>query len=202
MNTIESFPNKEIELKGPISQKFIEKGINKFHEACQWIKNLPYGYNSDKNDPYIIFKENKGICTTKHAVIGLLAQEIGLPISKFLGFYKLNDEIITGIGEILDSFRLEYIPQIHCFLGFKTIFIDLTEGNCTGKNKQLENFDLILRVKPDLNESEEEEFYKIGLDFYIQNDKILGKYKKEKLIEILKECNKKHKIICSIESMG
>lgn len=110
MNTIESLPNRQIELRGHISQKFIENGINEFREACQWIKNLPYGYNSDKNDPYIIFKENKGTCTTKHAVISLLAQEIGLPISKFLGFYKLDDEIITGIGEILDGYRLEYIP--------------------------------------------------------------------------------------------
>jgi len=199
MNTIEIFPNKEIELMGHISQKFIENEINTFHEACQWVKNLPYGYNSDKNDPYIIFKENKGTCTTKHAVIGLLAQEIGLPISKFLGFYKLNNEIITGIGEILDYYRLEYIPQIHCFLGFKTIFVDLTEGNCSGKNKPLENFDLILRVKSNLNESEEEELYKIGLDFYIQNNKTFCKYKKEELIEIPKECNKKHKIICSLE---
>jgi len=198
MNAIENFPNKEIELAGDISQKFIEKGISEFHEACKWVKSLPYGYNSDRNDPYLIFEENKGTCTTKHAAIALLAQEIGLPISKFIGFYKLNDEIITGVGEILDSYGLEYIPQIHCFLGFKTIFVDLTEGNCSGKNKELENFDLILRVKLDLNESEEEEFYKIALNFYSHNDKALCKYTKEEFIEILKACNEKHKVICSL----
>ncbi len=199
MDTIESLPNKEIKSEGPISQKFIENGINTFHQACQWVKNLPYGYNSDKTDPYILFKEQIGTCSTKHAVIGLLAQEIGLPISKFLGFYTLNNEIITGIGEILDPYGLEYIPQIHCFLGFKTLFVDLTEGNCTGKNKPLENFDLILRVKSILSESEEEDLYSIGLDFYMRENTFLCKYTKEELIGILKECNKKHEIVCSLE---
>ncbi|HOO90335.1 MAG TPA: hypothetical protein PLA74_05885 [Syntrophales bacterium] len=183
---------------GPTSQKFIENGIHTFHDACRWVTNLPYGYNSNKTDPYIIFMEGKGTCSTKHAAIGLLAQEIGLPISKFLGLYRLTDEIITGIGEILKPHGLEYIPQIHCFLGFKTTFVDLTEGNCTGKNKPLENFDLIVRVKPILSESEEEDLYKTGLDFYRQDSETLRTHTKEDLIEILKECNRKHEIICSL----
>ena len=54
-------------------------------------------------------------------------------------------------------------------------------------------------MKPDLKESDEEVYYKIGLDFYFRDDRILCKYTKEELIDILKECNKKHEISCSLE---
>ncbi len=71
MNEIKQLPNKEINSSGSISKKFIESGIDDFHHACQWVKDLPYGYNSNHDDPLIIFVEKKGICTTKHGAIAM-----------------------------------------------------------------------------------------------------------------------------------
>ena len=63
------FPNKAIVNQGPIARTFLSMGIKDFHHACRYVHELPYGYNSDRDDLMILFKENMGSCTTKHAVI-------------------------------------------------------------------------------------------------------------------------------------
>jgi len=198
MNETKQLPNKEINSSGSISKKFIESGMNDFHHACQWVKDLPYGYNSNHDDPLIIFEEKKGICTTKHGAIAMLAQEIGLDVHKMLGFYKLNEHIVSGTSKILDKYGLDYIPQIHCFLSSQMNFVDLTEDNCHGRNKQPDQYDIIFRVRPDLSETEELEYYKLGLDYYFMRDEKLSNFKKNDLIAILKECNESHKHLCSL----
>jgi hypothetical protein len=198
MNEIKQLPNKEINSSGSISKKFIESGIDDFHHACQWVKDLPYGYNSNHDDPLIIFDEKKGICTTKHGAIAMLAQEIGLDVHKMLGFYKLNEQIVSGTSKIIDKYGLDYIPQIHCFLSFQMNFVDLTEDNCHGRNKQPDEYDIIFRVSPDLSETEELEYYKLGLDYYFMSDEKLSNLTKNDLISILKECNESHKHLCSL----
>ena len=55
-----------------MSAVFLGLGIDRFLGACRHVHELPYGYNSDKDDPMTLFAERKGTCTTKHAVIGLL----------------------------------------------------------------------------------------------------------------------------------
>ncbi len=55
--------------KGEFSQKFIELGVSSFRDACLFVHNLEYGYNSDLENKWILFKEMKGSCTTKHGVI-------------------------------------------------------------------------------------------------------------------------------------
>lgn len=199
MNEIKQLPNKEINGSGSISKKFIELGVDDFHHACRWVKDLPYGYNSNHDDPLIIFMERRGICTTKHGAIAMLAQEIGLNVHKMLGFYKLNEQIVSGTGKILDKYGLNYIPQIHCFLSFQMNFVDLTEDNCHGKNKQPDEFDAIFRVRPDLSEMEELEYYKLGLEYYLLSDEKLSNLKKDDLIVVLKECNESHKRLCSLQ---
>lgn len=198
MNTIEALPDSPINANGPFCRKFLELGIESFRSACYWVKNLAYGYNSDRNDPYILFTENRGVCSTKHSTIGLLAVELGLPVTKFLGFYKLNDSIITGINAVLEPYQIDYIPQIHCFLGNGTTFVDLTEGNCTGKNKLLEDYDLIVKVKPDLSESEQMGMYHFGLEYYKMTDNAFKAFGNDELVRILKECNQTHRLVCSM----
>ncbi len=199
MHTIDQLPNSEIKNTGTISKKFLELGVTDFHAACRWVQELSYGYNSSHDDPFIIFEEQRGICTTKHGAVALLAQENDLDVFKMLGFYKLNDTIVTGVNEILDRYGLSYIPQIHCFLCHQMKFVDLTEGNCHGKNRQLNEFDIIYKVKPDIREDEELEHYTMGLEYYQANDQKLASFSKEELISILKECNQKHKNVCSIK---
>jgi hypothetical protein len=82
MDSIDAFPDVPITDRGPISQMFLARGWTTFGEACRQVHRMPYGYNTTREDPLILFRENQGSCTTKHMAAGLLAAELGLPIHK------------------------------------------------------------------------------------------------------------------------
>jgi len=202
MNALSQLPNQSINGSGRVGKKFLELEIGDFHHACQWVSDLPYGYNSNHNDPFIVFTERKGICTTKHGVIALLAQELGINVHKMLGFYRLDERTVPGTDEILQKHGLSYIPQIHCFLGFHTCFIDLTEDDCHGRRQRLDQFDIAYRVKPDINEMDELEYYKLGLEYYMMDDVKLANMAKDHLVSILQECDESHKRLCALNLKG
>ncbi len=134
MKTWEHFPNRTLSAGKPIADIFIKRNIQNFHDACQYVHNLPYGYNSDRDDLLILFKENFGSCTTKHAVIATLSQELGLPIQKAMVVYAMTEQLVSGSQAILDAYNLPYVPMIHCLLTYEDYRVDLTEGNQNGKN--------------------------------------------------------------------
>ena len=80
MDNFTVFPDKEIVSEGAVSDEFLSLGVKTFVEACRYIHELPYGYNSSKDDPMVVFKEKMGTCTTKHSVIATLAEELDLPL--------------------------------------------------------------------------------------------------------------------------
>ncbi|MCF8080688.1 MAG: hypothetical protein K9K88_15515 [Desulfobacterales bacterium] len=134
------FPDKPIVDAGPVSRTFLDLGIGSFHEACAWVRDLPYGYNSDRDDLMILFKEKMGSCTTKHAVIATLGAELGLAVEKHIGIYPMTEALITGTQNILDRYRLPYVPMVHCFLVFRGHRVDLSEDNRNGKNGPIDVF--------------------------------------------------------------
>ncbi len=155
MDELTVFPNGPIPEAGAISQKFLALGIHTFHEACRYVHQLPYGYNSDKDDLLILFKENLGTCTTKHAVIGTLAAEMGFPIKKNIGIYRMTEEIVTGTDAILKKYALPHIPMLHCFLVYDRYRVDLTEGNRNGKNRAIDDFLCTEKVIPNISGKDE-----------------------------------------------
>lgn len=62
-------PDFKIEPKGKISDDFLKRRITNFHQAINYIQNLDHGRNSNKDDLSTIFIDNKGTCSTKHAVL-------------------------------------------------------------------------------------------------------------------------------------
>jgi hypothetical protein len=156
MDRIARLPDRPIEGSGPMSGKFLESGVKTFAAACRRVREMPYGYNSDRDDPATLFKENKGSCTTKHAAIALLAEELELPVFKKIGIYAMTEEIVTGTGEILRKHNLPYIPMVHCFLASGEVRVDLTEGNDNGKNRPIDEF--LFTEKVDANISAKDEY--------------------------------------------
>lgn len=140
MDKLTDFPDKAIVAGRVVSDRFLSLGIHRFREACRYVHQVPYGYNSDRDDLMILFKEGFGSCTTKHAVIATLAHELGLPIGKSIGIYAMTEAIVTGSGEILAKYSLPYVPMVHCFLAGGGVRVDLTEGNRNGKNRPIDNF--------------------------------------------------------------
>lgn len=163
MDNFTVFPNQRISSSGIVSRKFLDLEIADFIDACKYVHHLPYGYNSDRDDLMILFKEGMGSCTTKHAVIGTLAQELGLPIAKKIGIYPMTEKIVTGTDSILGRYNLPYLPMVHCFLEYDNHWIDLTEGNQNGKNQPIDNFLYFQTVTPNISAKEEYLLYRKAL---------------------------------------
>jgi hypothetical protein len=153
-------PDKKITPAGVISETFLRLGIRSFAEACRHVHELPYRYNSDRDDLMILFKEKMGSCTTKHAVIATLAAELGLPVTKSIGIYAMTDEIVSGTDRILDRYDLPYLPMVHCFLTSDDLRVDLTEGNDNGKNRPLDDFLFTCPVEPNISAKDEYRLYR------------------------------------------
>jgi hypothetical protein len=160
MDSYNNLPDAKITPKGDISNKFIELGIKSFREACLYVHEMEYGYNSTYDDDMILFKENKGTCTTKHAIIAGLAEELEIPLHKNVGVYKFNEEITTGAQDILKKYNLPYVPMVHCFLVYNQYRFDLTDGNNNGKKTSIKDFILTREVEPFISRKDEYLWYK------------------------------------------
>jgi hypothetical protein len=160
MDSYDNLPDAKITLQGEISKIFLEKGINSFKEACNYIHEIDYGYNSTYEDDLILFKEKKGTCTTKHAIIAGLARELDIPLHKNVGVYKFTEEITTGAQKILEKYNIPYVPMVHCFLVYHQYRFDLTEGNNNGKKISIKEFIETREVEPFISRKEEYLWYK------------------------------------------
>jgi len=167
MNKVEIFPDAPITGNGVVATEFIDRGIDRFIDACRYVFQLPYGYNTDRDDLLILFKEGFGTCTTKHAVIATLAEELGLPVVKNIGIYAMTEDIVTGTAEILKEFNLPYIPMVHCFLAHANFRVDLTEGNRNGKNCAIDHFLYTAKVIPNITAKDEYRLYRTALKEHV-----------------------------------
>jgi hypothetical protein len=161
------FPDKPIMDNGPMARTFLSMGIDDFHHACRYVHELPYGYNSDREDPMILFAEMKGSCTTKHAVIAALAGELGVVIDKHIGIYAMTEALVTGTQTILDKYKLPYLPMVHCFLVFGEQRVDLSEGNQNGKNGPIDDFLHTEKVTANISGKDEYLLYRKALNAHI-----------------------------------
>ncbi len=163
MENHSALPDSIISGGGLLSKAFTDLGLSSFQQACRWVHELPYGHNSDRDDPLILFSERRGTCTTKHAAIATLARELGLPVEKHLGVYAMTEEIVAGTDAILARFGLPYVPMLHCFLVSGAHRVDLTEGNRNGKRSSIDDFLHAERVRPAISAREEYLLYRTVL---------------------------------------
>lgn len=155
MDSYDKLPDTEINPVGELSIKFLDLGIKTFRGACDYVHTIDYGYNTNYDDKMIFFKEKKGTCTTKHAVIAGLAEELEIPLYKHVCIYKFTEDITTGVDEILKKFEIPYIPMVHCFLVYESYRFDLTDGNHNGKKKPIDDCIHSERVDPFISRKDE-----------------------------------------------
>ncbi|MEM5566287.1 hypothetical protein WNY78_14290 [Psychroserpens sp. AS72] len=110
-----------------LSKQCIAKGLPDFSSVFNYIKQLPYGRNTNRSDFALVIKENKGTCSTKHAFLKAIATENNTEdITLCLGIFKMNRENTPKISTVLDAYQLEYIPEAHCYLKVNNKIIDIT----------------------------------------------------------------------------
>ena len=167
MDKLTVFPDMPISKVGIVSDTFLSLGINRFIDACRYVHEMPYGYNTNRDELMILFKEDKGTCTTKHAVIATLAEELRLSVGKDVGIYAMTEEIVTGTDEILEKHALPYVPMVHCFLVYGKYRVDLSEGNNNGKNCPIDDFLYTEGVEPNISAKDEYLLYRKALKDHI-----------------------------------
>ncbi len=185
---IEVLPNKLLQSKGLVSRTFLDRGLTTLPQAANYVKHLPYGRNQSAEDAMILFQDGFGNCLSKHGIIARLAEELELAVYRQEGFYRLTDQIVTGVGAILAAYGLFYIPRTHCFLSFEENYIDLTDGNCTGKNGPIEEYIEIIRVKPEQTRAEADLMIR---DFYARVCEVDAEFARlgiEGMLEVLERC--------------
>ena len=200
MDSYDKLPDAEIKPVGEMSKKFLELGIKSFKQACEYVHNIEYGYNSNYDDKLIFFKEKMGSCTSKHAVIAGLAKELGIPLYKHVGLYKFTEHIATGTIDIIRKYEIPYVPMVHCFLVYKGLRFDLTEENCNGKNTSINELIYEEKVDPFISRKDEYLLFKNVIKKYVLPSKEMEGIKERSLLKareesilLLKENIKKQK---------
>ena len=128
-------PDFKISPGKEISDLFIQKGITDFSSACRYIKHLPYRRTSSKMDLPLVLTEERGTCSTKHAVLTILAEENGFhDIKLMMGIFKMCGDTVKGISSILEKYGLCYIPEAHNYIMYNGRRYDFT---FTGLNEDL-----------------------------------------------------------------
>ena len=139
-------------------------GITSWNQLLLFIQKLPYGRNENRYDLSLVLKEQKGSCSSKHALLKAIAEENNIPnIQLILGIYKMN-HTNTNVGSIILNNNLAYIPEAHCYLKINNDYIDITSTNT--------NFDKIkntILVELEITPNQVSEFKVEYHKKYIQN---------------------------------
>ena len=131
----EALPDFRLRPDGEVASGFAALGLNDFRAAARHVRDLPYGRNSDRSDYGLVLDEARGTCSTKHAILAVLAREHEAPVELKLGIYLMNGRNTPGVGPVLSSYRLDDLPEAHCYLVYRGRPVDLT-GASTGTAKR------------------------------------------------------------------
>ena len=122
-----SLPNKSLNQDSALSNLFRDFGCNTFYEACDLVWKIPYGRNSNNYELGLVLSENVGTCSTKHALLKSLSDEIDIKVDLVLGIYPMSESNTPGIETVLANSNMEYLPEAHCYLSYGDARIDLTK---------------------------------------------------------------------------
>ncbi|WP_282043140.1 hypothetical protein [Winogradskyella flava] len=122
--------NWDLTSKDELTQLIKRHGINSWYDLTLHVKSLPYGRNVNRSDVSLVWKEQKGTCSSKHAFLKHVADLNNLPnIELILCMYKMNSINTAKIGSVLSDNQLNYIPEAHCYIKINEERFDYTSIN-------------------------------------------------------------------------
>lgn len=181
------FPDFNIKPKGKISGHFLKNYIQTFKQATGFIQNLPYGRNANKEDLSTLFADGCGTCSTKHAILKLLADENNFKgISLVCGLFKMNGKNTPEIAERLTEHGLEYLPEAHNYLKYEDRIYDFTTPALKGFDFA---DDLIeeIEIRPDQITEYKVNYHKQFLKSWLETNSNI-KYSLSELWSIREQC--------------
>ncbi|MFK7947753.1 MAG: hypothetical protein AB8G11_09190 [Saprospiraceae bacterium] len=105
-------------------------GLYDSEALIRFIQKTPYGRTSNRTDISLVFTENQGTCSSKHALIKAIATENNIQdLDLVIGMYKMSETNTPKIGNVLSENGLTYIPEAHCYLKHNNQQIDITTND-------------------------------------------------------------------------
>ncbi len=129
---LDGIPTRGLADAGPVSRAFKDAGCATLRDAFEHVWRLPYGRNSDPADPMAPLADQRGTCSTKHALLARLAAEQRFDVELRIGIYRMHESNTPGVGPVLQANGLEAIPEAHCYLVRDNTMIDLTRDTNVG----------------------------------------------------------------------
>lgn len=109
-----------------ISESFYNLGIESFWGAIEYVHQLPYGRTTDRSDLQQVLTEQRGTCSSKHALLATLAEELNIPLKLTLGCFLFTKETTPSLAPILKKYKINTIIDAHCYLKYENNFLDIT----------------------------------------------------------------------------
>ncbi len=130
-----SIDHQSITSTDTLSSLAVANGIKTWSEALEFIRDIPYGRNQNREDFSLVLKERKGTCSSKHAFLKKLAELNHIEnVKLMIGMYKMNNINTPKIGNVISEVGLDYIPEAHCYLKVNNIRIDVTTAHADIEN--------------------------------------------------------------------
>lgn len=129
---MERLPDFSLSASSFVGGLFLTRGLTTLREAALHVHDLPYGRNSDRSDWRLVLPEERGTCSTKHALLAELAREHDFPVELRIGIYEMDPENTPGVGGVLEKHGLDHIPEAHCYLVYEDERIDVTNAGTVG----------------------------------------------------------------------
>ncbi|OXA72898.1 hypothetical protein [Flavobacterium columnare] len=110
-----------------LSNWFNEKSVSTWEELTTYVRKIPYGRNSIRDDFSLVLIENRGTCSSKHALLKSLASKFNQEnVDLVLSIFKMNAKNTPLLNEILKKHSIDYIPEAHCYLKVNGVYQDYT----------------------------------------------------------------------------
>lgn len=120
-------PDFDLEELSEISSTFRSMGIFNFHEACNYIHQLPYGRITNSADYLSVLSESKGTCSSKHGILGHLSEVHGEhDIHLMVGIFLMSEKTHPAVADILKIHGLQNLPEAHAYFRFEGKRYDFT----------------------------------------------------------------------------
>jgi len=173
---------------GTVTSAFLRVQTADFRSAARYVSRLPYARNSHPDDPQIVLIEQRGTCSTKHALLRRLAVEQNLDCALVLGIYEMTEQNTPGVGAVLGRSGLVMLPEAHCYLRMAGNRIDVTRPIDQPPAEAISRFLYEEDIDPMQIASYKSDFHKRYLkQWIIENSGLSGRSLAE-IWEIREEC--------------
>lgn len=177
----------KIEKSGEISEIFLKHNLGSFKAAMGFMHELPYRRNDNKYDLMSVFRNACGTCSTKHAVLKVLADENDFKgLKLMLGIFKMNGRNTPQIIPELRQYGLDYLPEAHNYLRYQNSVIDITKP---GFMLSADSGELLTEHEIQVSQITDYKirFHKEYISNWLRNEKEIS-YSAEEIYRIREQC--------------